>query len=61
MNEIPRVSFNPLTQTYDTLDGTRVAAELVDNVHTPSDVFYIANIREAQRTDQAKLRGSTHE
>jgi hypothetical protein len=43
------VKFNPLTQTYDTPDGTKVAAELVDNAQCLADVLHIATIRAQQR------------
>lgn len=43
------VRYNPLTHTYDTPDGTRVAAELVDSVACMADVLHIAGIREKQR------------
>jgi len=49
MSTKPWVAYNPLTQTYDTKDGTRVAAELVDNVTCLVDVVRIATIRENQR------------
>lgn len=45
------VTYNPLTNTYDTQDGTNVAAELVDNVQCLADVLRIAQIR--QRTARA--------
>ena len=41
--------YNHETATYDTPDGTSVAAELVDGVQCLADVFYIASIREQQR------------
>jgi hypothetical protein len=43
------VTYNPLTATYDTPDGTSVAAELVDNVQCLADVLHIAAIRAKQR------------
>lgn len=43
------VKFNPLTQAYETPDGTAVAAELADNVHSLADVLAICAIRERQR------------
>lgn len=49
----PWVRFNPLTQTYDTPDGTAVACELVDNAQTLADVLQIASIREKQRAAAA--------
>lgn len=44
-----KTEFNHLTYTYDTPDGTKVAAELCDSVESPSDVFRIADIRQEQR------------
>lgn len=50
------VKYNAMTNTYDTPDGTSVAAELVDNVQSLVDVLYIAMIREKQRAaDEMKL------
>lgn len=43
------VRFNPLTHTYDTPDGTKVAAEVADSVQCLADVLHIAAIRERQR------------
>lgn len=43
------VFFNDLTMTYDTPDGTKVAAELIDNAQCLADVLYIAIIRQEQR------------
>jgi len=51
------VRYNPATATYDTPDGTRVAAELVDNVACLADVLYIALIRKEQREAIAKDSG----
>lgn len=45
------VTYNPATATYDTPDGTSVAAELVDNVQCLADVLQIATIRDKQRDD----------
>jgi hypothetical protein len=61
-----RVKYNPLTATYDTPDGTKVAQELVDNAKYFADFLHVANVREKQRnskerkplTDDApKIRG----
>ena len=43
------VVFNHLTQTYDTPDGTHVAAEVVDSASCMADVFNITAIRDKQR------------
>lgn len=43
------VRYNQLTDTYDTPDGTKVAAELVDNVACLADFLHIAKIRDDQR------------
>ena len=43
------VRYNPLTHAYETPDGTRVAAELVDDATGMVDLFYIATIRARQR------------
>lgn len=50
--------FNPLTHTYDTPDGTRVAAELVERATCLADVLHIATVRAKQRTAKA-TEGST--
>jgi hypothetical protein len=47
------VFYNPLTATYDTRDGTKVARELVEHSECLWDVLHIANIREQQRNDFA--------
>jgi hypothetical protein len=52
----PWVVFNNCTQTYDTRDGTKVAAELVDNVQCLADVLRISLIREDQRAALKKGR-----
>jgi hypothetical protein len=43
------VTYNPLTNTYDTKDGTIVAAELFENAQCFSDILHIARIRDEQR------------
>ena len=43
------VTFNPITMTYDTPDGTSVVAEVVDDAQCFADVLRIAQIRETQR------------
>ena len=43
------VRYNLLTDTYDTPDGTKVAAELCDNVQCLADFLHIAKIRDDQR------------
>ena len=48
------VKFNPMTMTYDTPDGTHVAAELAESVQCLADVLQIAAVREAQREDAAR-------
>jgi hypothetical protein len=53
MSDEPWVTYNPLTNTYDTPDGTSVAAELVDNVQCLADMLNIAQIRAKQRADQS--------
>ena len=49
MGEQPWIVFNHLTQTYDTRDGTKVAAELVENQQCLADVLYVSSIRQEQR------------
>ena len=49
------VTYNPLTATYDTPDGTSVAAELVDNVQCLADVLHIAHIRAKQRAERPNV------
>jgi len=43
-----------MTMTYDTPDGTHVAAELAESVQCLADVLQIAAVREAQREDAAR-------
>lgn len=52
------VEYNPMTATYDTPDGTRVAAELVDNVQCLADVLHIAQIRAKQRAELPNAVGN---
>jgi hypothetical protein len=52
-DELSWVTYNPLTNTYDTPDSTSVAAELVDNVQCLADILNIAQIRAKQRADQS--------
>lgn len=47
------VTYNPMTNTYDTPDKTSVAAELVDNVQCLADVLLITQIRTKQRAAPA--------
>jgi hypothetical protein len=51
------VLHNSNTDTYDTPDGTQVAACLVDNVGCLADILHVASIRERQRA--AKATGET--
>lgn len=46
------VRYNPTTDTYDTPDGTKVAAFLVDSTQSLLDVLHIADIRARQRAQQ---------
>ena len=52
-NETPEplvwVFFNEKTATYETRDGTKVAAELADEVTCFAEVLHIAKIRGDQR------------
>lgn len=48
------IQYNPATMTYDTRDGTKVAAEIVDDVQCLADVLRIATIREKQRQERAE-------
>lgn len=50
------VAYNPQTMTYDTRDGTKIAAELVENVQCLADVLYISILRERQREAMRKRR-----
>tara|TARA_R110000868_G_scaffold215878_1_gene466021 strand:+ start:306 stop:644 length:339 start_codon:yes stop_codon:yes gene_type:complete len=45
------VTYSPVTVTYDTPDGTSVAAELVDNAQCLADVLHISLIRGQQRKE----------
>ena len=57
--DAPWEFFNPLTRTYDTRDGTKVAEELVLNVRCLADVLHIAGIRAKQRAAIAAATGAT--
>lgn len=48
------VRYNPDTDTYDTRDGTKVSAELIDGVETLADILHIADIREKKRAAMSK-------
>lgn len=53
------IRYNPLTSTYDTRDGTCVAAELVDNAQCLAHVLRIYQIRAEQRSaNSAKEQGN---
>lgn len=54
----PWVRYNPSTDTYDTPDGTKVGAELCDNVECLADILHIATVREDQRRAIAKNTGA---
>jgi hypothetical protein len=43
------ITFNELDQTYDTRDGTRVAAEIVEMACCLGDILYISQLRYEQR------------
>lgn len=53
VNDNTWVTYNPMTATYDTKDGTQVPAELVHNVQCLADVLRIAQIRARQRAGNA--------
>ena len=55
-SERPWVKYNPLTATYDTPDGTKIAQEVADNVSSLADVLHVANIREGQRATQQEAQ-----
>jgi hypothetical protein len=44
------ITYNQQTKSYETPDGTSVAAELVNNVRCLADVLHIAQIRAKQRS-----------
>lgn len=46
----PWVHYNASTATYDTPDGTKVAAEIVESADCLADVIRIALLRDKQRT-----------
>jgi len=48
--------FNHLTHSYDTPDGTKVAAEICEG-DNPSDAFRAATIREQQRKEIEAAHG----
>ena len=51
-----KTTYNHLTHSYETPDGTSVAAEICEG-DSPSDAFRAAAIREQQRqTIEAKLK-----
>lgn len=45
------VRYNNLTDTYDTRDGTKVSAMLIDGASCLADILHIADIREKQRAN----------
>lgn len=47
------IQYNPLTDTYDTRDRTKVSAMLVDGASTFADIINIADLREKQRLSKA--------
>jgi len=49
MNNEKWVRYEPLTDTYDTCDGTSVSAFVLDDVRCFADVLHISRIRDAQR------------
>lgn len=51
---LSRAKYNESTHTYDTSDGTKVAAELVDSARSLGEVFYINSIREKQRKNRSR-------
>jgi hypothetical protein len=53
------VKYNHLTDTYDTKDGTSVAAELVDSYECIADVIRVAHIRYVQRIEKKHDRPRT--
>lgn len=53
------VSYNDKTATYDTPDGTSVAAEVVDGVECLADLLRISNIRAQQRAAIRKAADET--
>jgi hypothetical protein len=46
------VKYNPETLMYETGDGTKVAAEIVESVQCLADILVIAQIRERQRNEK---------
>ena len=44
-----KIQYNPLTDSYDTSDGTKVSAMLTENVSCIADIFNILRIRDNQR------------
>ncbi len=52
---VPQVQYNMLTDTYDTRDGTKVSAILIDSLSSLADVLFIAILRDEQRK-QRKAR-----
>ena len=53
--------YNHLTHSYETKDGTTVAAEICEG-DSPSDAFRAAQIREQQRNEAAHdIKEITHE
>ena len=50
--------YNHLTHSYETPDGTTVAAEICEG-DSPSDAFRAATIREKQREETIRARSNT--
>lgn len=53
---LPLTQYNPLTHSYETPDGTTVAAEICEG-DSPSDAFRAAAIREQQRHETEAAHG----
>lgn len=53
------VTFNPLTQTYDTPDGTTVPMEMLEPPLCLADVFAVALLRAKQRKQLDQNRSKT--
>jgi hypothetical protein len=46
--------YNHLTDTWDTLDGTKIASEVIEDAHCLADIIGIMKMREQQRINTIK-------
>ena len=50
-----KIQYNPLTDSYDTPDGTKVSAMLTENASCIADILNILSIRDNQREVKTQI------